>query len=228
MVVSGKNTGRWVGPLHPTLHCVFFPASTGLGVCDPSRVCLMFADKGLVCEKWDSSCQDPLWLWVQLQPWVLGLVEKCQPRSHVGCLPLFQVFYSEVGVDKSLQERSYGVPPSLNTPTSVSSSIPAAPQKHTLWVTFHWCSEGFLICCVCAAVMYNNNNCLYNPLEFRMSFLAVTPSYTSLSSERQPYEECFHGLSPPHLSCEKAATLQLFFTPPSFLYKIQFCFFLSQ
>lgn len=30
----------------------------------------------------------------------------------------YTVFYSEVGIDKSLQERSYGVPPGLDTPTS--------------------------------------------------------------------------------------------------------------
>lgn len=167
------------------------------------------------------SRQDPLWLWVQLQPWASGLV-KCQPRLTLMSAS-FPGLYSEVGVDKSLQERSYGVPPSLNTPTSVSSSIPAAPQKHTLWVTFHWCSEGFNLLCVCRC-MYNNNNCLYNPLEFRMSFLAVTPSYTFLSSEWQPCEECFHGLSPPHLSCEKTATLQLFFTP-FFSIKFNSCFF---
>ena len=136
-------------------HCTMylFPASTGLGVCDPSRVCLMFADKGRVCERWGSSRQDPLWLWEQLRPWVLDLVEKCQPRSHVGCLPLFQVFYSEVGVDKSLQERSYGVPPGLDTPTSVSSSILAAPSKahrvSDISLMFRRISN---LVCVCASV----------------------------------------------------------------------------
>lgn len=40
------------------------------------------------------------------------------PRHPPSPIMGYTVFYSEVGVDKSLQERSYGVPPSLNTPTS--------------------------------------------------------------------------------------------------------------
>lgn len=53
-------------------------------------------------------------------PWSGG--EVLAPLSH-GCLHLFQVFYSEVGVDKSLQEWSHGVPLGLDTLTTVSSSI---------------------------------------------------------------------------------------------------------
>ncbi|KAI4535837.1 hypothetical protein MG293_014164 [Ovis ammon polii] len=40
------------------------------------------------------------------------------PRHPPSPIMGYTVFYSEVGIDKSLQERSYGVPPSLNTPTS--------------------------------------------------------------------------------------------------------------
>uniref|UniRef100_A0A4W2CBX2 Pikachurin n=1 Tax=Bos indicus x Bos taurus TaxID=30522 RepID=A0A4W2CBX2_BOBOX len=40
------------------------------------------------------------------------------PRHPPSPIMGYTVFYSEVGIDKSLQERSYGVPPGLDTPTS--------------------------------------------------------------------------------------------------------------
>lgn len=68
---------------------------------------------------------------MELEPQALDLLEKYRHCSHRGCLPLFQVFYSEVGVDKSLQERSHPVPLSQDSAAPVSSSIEAAPSKHT-------------------------------------------------------------------------------------------------
>lgn len=75
-----------------------------------------------------------------------------RPCPHPGCLHISQVFYSEVGVDKSVQEQSQSVQHSQDTLSTVSMSPPADPtEAHWGWLSSDvqgdfWFSLGALSC----------------------------------------------------------------------------------
>lgn len=79
----------------------------------------------------------------------IGVLVLLSPR----CLPLFQVFYSEVGADKSLQERSHRV--LLQDPVApVSKGSKASPSKSTCG----WrCSDSQKDFWSCVCVICNNH-----------------------------------------------------------------------
>ncbi|KAB1281226.1 Pikachurin [Camelus dromedarius] len=80
------------------------------------------------------------------------------PRHPGSPIIGYTVFYSEVGVDKSLQERSHHVPLSPDTPTTVSISNLAIPPKSTPLIGISWIFRRIsnLVCMY--ATVYNNNN----------------------------------------------------------------------
>lgn len=156
-MVLRKIAGAGSSPGHHTsLTHDFLLASSGFQVCDPGQLCLMFVTD-LVYMRGGRAPQNTVGV-SDLEPQVLDRLEKSQPCSHSG-VRIFpsQVFYSEVGVDKSLQEQSHTVPLSQDTAATVSISILLAPQSTPvvgISAIFRRVSNlGCVRCCIC-----NDNN----------------------------------------------------------------------
>lgn len=155
--------------------------------------------------RWGRAPRNPLWMCVHLEPGALG-----SGRVSPWCLCLFQVFYSEVGVDKSPQERSHSVPLSRDTAATVSTSILAAHQNTPvagISAVFGTPKLACACCCVC-----NHSLCCRVLGNLQMSFMCIiTLSRTSVSAESQPYKRVLASIRPSWTQPTLAAVLSFFF-----------------